>query len=618
MGFAAGFASGFQNSFNRARSEKADRENDMFRMKYADLIRRREQIDEYKKEDAKRVRKAQAMTEGMNLPDGAWKKVHAWLRDGLDDTEIEKRLKTGKFAATPNTPEIAGPAQDSASQASADAPAPEMAGDVDAQMGAAGLGDAHTPEQTAVATAPENQFPPAPKPPTSQTSLDVPAPGQPMVDRDRPAPSRMEARVNRRIAETAGIPEDEVQSILSGDSYQPEDIDDSGISFTASTPEPDFAGSWAEADFKQKHALAVGDQQAAAHYASQKKSHETWRMLDELAKNPSGGQVWMIQGKPKFVRPTENGLRLPDGQIYQPTEIDRPTSEEERKEWAGLHEKSKEVEAYRKSAGDLAGLYGLGGEIFEIVDKNPEALTATASAAESLTGLAREADAAISLIESSLQKGPQAAQAAKEQAKNLEKSITDRLLSKQVNNAAEARALLRAKLKLASYRVGALEGAGGSDTSMKELTRLDTMINNSSDPAVFKANLSDLINSYKTRLNVDEGMLNEYNNKINYLKETYGAAPFDEVVPNIDQFLDSIEDQKVQRGRQLVDGMAPEGELVRKEAEKTKAESDKTGMIPPSAIEFLKKNPNLVGAFEQKYGLKPGDGQKYLENIGAQ
>lgn len=90
-GFMSGFGPAFANSFSRAREASAQREQDMFKLKYADYISRRDQIESEKKQDAKDVEYAKSVAQQYGNPD-AWGEIYKMKRSGVPDSQIFKRL----------------------------------------------------------------------------------------------------------------------------------------------------------------------------------------------------------------------------------------------------------------------------------------------------------------------------------------------------------------------------------------------------------------------------------------------------------------------------------------------------------------------------------------------
>lgn len=97
MGFMAGFGPAFSRSFESGVENRRQKDQDAYRFAMQDLINRRDKELEYKREDRKAANKAQGLLEGSAAPAEAFEVVYDWVKSDISDTEIAKRLATGKW-----------------------------------------------------------------------------------------------------------------------------------------------------------------------------------------------------------------------------------------------------------------------------------------------------------------------------------------------------------------------------------------------------------------------------------------------------------------------------------------------------------------------------------------
>lgn len=200
MGFFAGFGESFSRSFENQRQRSAEREDDLFRMKFQEFARRREKEDTLRLQDSKDVEKAKSFIMGTpGIPPEALGIVYNWVKSGMDDSWIVDQLKADKFSVK-NT------------DAQADIQSPS-----DEQMGDMGMGQSETAPASPEASA-------APQ----QASFDGGGflsqifPGMKKFER----PSR-NARVDQRMSEVTGMTPEEMNK-----PYESPSFDTSGVEFT--------------------------------------------------------------------------------------------------------------------------------------------------------------------------------------------------------------------------------------------------------------------------------------------------------------------------------------------------------------------------------------------------
>lgn len=579
MGFMAGFGPAFSDSFERGNERNAKRRDDLFKITYSDFIDRRKQKEEWEREDAKAARKAEALLENSGVDPRAYPHVYKQVQAGIDDTVILNDLRTGRFEFNDKetkTPEGVDPESEATPESD------PMA----AQMSESGMNPA---APAAPAAAPESPVP-------QENGFNL---GK-LFPKFRPG-GRAERDRNRALEATAGAAGttvEDVQGTLTGTGYTPPDIDTTGIKFTPAIAGGDFV-PMAEAHFKMKQAQANGNVAQAAHFEGMIKSHDFANVMEEAAKNPGGFSLWVVQdaeGKQKHVvgKQTENGiLDAKTQEVLQPI---RPIMEEEEKRWKELAAGSETITQYKKKQADLASAYALGDELTQMADAAPEALTTVGTVTTGIAAIAREIDAAISLIAKT-----GATPETMAELKKYEDQVTKMALSPGVKDAAEIRALMDAKIKLASYRFSATEGVAGRDRSNLDIQRFDQIVRASKDPEVFKKNLASYLGLAKDQIDVEGRQLNQFNEVIGALESQYGYSPVDSVVPSFDEFWDATATPGSKAYSNL-ESFREQNPLV--PASDGTPTPNPTGAVAPApgAIELLKKNPALAAEFDKKYG----------------
>lgn len=138
-GFMAGFGSAFSRSFESARERSAQKEDDLFKIKFKAAVDNKTKIDETKAADLKLTRQAKNMVEVYKVDPSLWPKVREQLASGMSESSVEKWLSENDFTVTNNEP-VDPSAPTGVPTANTDQNLPEMAGNsVNAQMTAAGM-----------------------------------------------------------------------------------------------------------------------------------------------------------------------------------------------------------------------------------------------------------------------------------------------------------------------------------------------------------------------------------------------------------------------------------------------------------------------------------------------
>lgn len=301
MSFMAGFGDAFSRSFEAGNERNARRREDLFKMTYTDFINKRDKISEYKREDAKAARKAEALIEQSGVDPRAYPFVFKQVQAGVDESTLVNDLRTGRFEYGDDKESVETEAQ------------PDTPEDVDpmaAQMENSGMVPPEGPAPVE-ATAPAAD--------TSSSGINIGGlfpsfRGGTRAERDR-------ARTFESVGSAAGISPEEVESTLSGDAYTPPQIDASGIKFTPAeaAQKADPISTLRESKIELDSAMASGDPKRIAVAERRWQSVLSASTIEaELKAKAEGIQV---DGAPaslykdgKYVRPIRV-KKLPDGSM---------------------------------------------------------------------------------------------------------------------------------------------------------------------------------------------------------------------------------------------------------------------------------------------------------------
>lgn len=123
MGFMAGFGPAFAKGIEKNTELREQRKDDAFKLTFAEFSRQREKVSEDKKEDQGFVRKAKAFA--AEKDPAVWPVVYNWVKAGLSDEEISKRMQ-GEFKVGKGTTGATPVAGSSTANASAADTPPEI------------------------------------------------------------------------------------------------------------------------------------------------------------------------------------------------------------------------------------------------------------------------------------------------------------------------------------------------------------------------------------------------------------------------------------------------------------------------------------------------------------
>lgn len=213
-GFMAGFGAGFTRSFEQTRDQQAQKESDMFKLKYADYVSQRDKREELKREDAKNVKLAKSIVGMMpDQPQEAWTYAADLLRNGMSQEQVMKQFRENQAIVAPKANEQVGTAGGNNPADPREDLTQSASNSVNAQMTASGM---QKPQGDGIFG-------------NIQQILKGPD---------------MEGKVNRRIAETAGISEQQLNDTITDTNYNPEPLagsDDYQIAWKPKAEKQDFS-----------------------------------------------------------------------------------------------------------------------------------------------------------------------------------------------------------------------------------------------------------------------------------------------------------------------------------------------------------------------------------------
>lgn len=242
-GFMSGFGPAFSNAFNASREQSARERNDLFKMKYEQFVKRQDEVNAYKKEDAKTMRAAEALLARSGKPAEALPWVYNQLKAGLDASVVADDLEKGTFAFDLK--------EDKPADKSKSMPKDPMA----EQMQGTGMAPAPSNQVAQAPAVEEDSYKSGPL-----DGLFGGRIGKMRKDMHAAGGTRRERYANSRMQEVTGKSQPEIDTIMAGP-VESDPMDTSGITFTPPEVErkpSEFTVRTAKIEYDA--ALASGDQ----------------------------------------------------------------------------------------------------------------------------------------------------------------------------------------------------------------------------------------------------------------------------------------------------------------------------------------------------------------------
>lgn len=536
MSFMKGFGSAFSTSFENERSRREKRKDDLFALTYENYMKRKSDFDSAKAEDSKMVTRAKSLATDHQQPPESWTAIYERLKSGESEDYIVKQLKTGKYAITQNGTQTTVSPSPIAPPAAPAAPATPT---VPVAPAAPGLG---APAPTLVPAAPDPAAPVVQPAPAAPVAQPVPVPAKPDNIFQRMRTAVQEKNRNDamgRVADVTGTSVDDVNRTLT-EKYAAGEYDTSKIQFTPGSPAIEFT-TQAEAIFLRDQAVAQGKPDLAKQYQKMVDSHSLAQDLKAASDN--GQTMFIVRDPDTGVVTHKSGQRNAQG-VFDPIsnktyDFVRPVGKQELEQWYKLAADTKGLPEFKEKQAQIASVYQLGAEMFDILDANRDALSVSGTISLTVTDLVKNVDAVLRTF-GTASKDPKSKEAAAAELKAMEDKVNQSFATGVIVNQADAKALLEAKLKLAAYRVGAVEGQTGKDVSNADFSRMYDIIRVSgTNPKLFAEQFKSYMEGLENQLNSQaEGFNNSATS--NVIKSIDGYVPVVEVATNFDEYLKRV------------------------------------------------------------------------------
>lgn len=526
MGFMAGFGNAFADSMENRRKEEASKRDDLFKLKFQQLLDNKDKIEARDKEVAKNTKLAKSYIQSTGADPKAIGQVFEWVDAGLDAKTIERNLLTGKFKVK--------------EAASND------------QMKAAGLDPSAPQEATEpTAAAPRNTelLGNNPKNPATKFRL-------PNIFEDRSV--RRDRITNDRLAEVTGQDPEQIQATLNGQGGM-DTPDASGVEFQAAPPpmsKVEGPQDIIDAQIALDEANRSGDpaqmQMAQDRYDSVKAGAITQSRLKAKENGIMSGQGFRarIVG-PDGKQSVETLKETPDGRyavfkpggagepVYVTEDQMMPLAPEEVKALMQIGVDDTAVRDYQDKTAIAQSVIRDFNDSRKLIMSDKRLLApAVSGAAQVAQRVGVELNAIVDTIkQGNFQEGLGS-------LNNLEAEY-QQILGKGVDDLASKAALLKVKQIKMAYNMAALYGQSGRGASNFDIEKFEQMVAVGSDVDKFTKNMSDNITGAIANLRTQGQNLNQFNNDLNGFEAAFGWRPM-EITADIDQLLES--DPSVKEG----------------------------------------------------------------------
>lgn len=537
-GFMSGFGSAFSRSFENARERSAQREDDLFKIKFQQYAANKKKYDDLKAEDAKAVRLAKSLTEANGQPSESWSKVYDWVKSGMSEEMINKQLQNGKFeisageAPDPQTADTPDATQSPANLS-------EAAGaSVDAQMQQSGM---TPPKDGGLFGGTQNA-----------SGMDL--------------RSNRNERVDNRISEVTGDSAGDIQKMMdSGGNYTPEPLaGEEGMTVTWKPSKGDDAWDVKSIEAAKTNLVKAEESGDPAQIA------RAQRILDAqigavsiqaeaMARakgefyEPKGAAIIKngefagyaiprknAQGEQKWVDPKTNQILGNDDVV--------PYTKEMSKDMAEIAEKTqKPAEEYINKAENLASIVLLSKEMQDIATNNPKAAGFAGQAASYLDAAARNISGTIALFANRSAETGEYTTEVLGQIREKEKALEDKLRNftgDEIQRTALDAALLDAKATRMAYAYGVSQGQEGRSVAVSEFENFKRNALANGNPVAMKQSTAEFVSGEYNKLKIMEENLNNSNSLMRRFELTYSfPSPF-KPAADVDTLLGSNPDVK--------------------------------------------------------------------------
>lgn len=607
MGFMAGFGPAFAKGMERNQELRENRRDDAFKFAFSEYSKNNDKINEAKKADAQAARKAKALS--ATKPE-ATPLVMEWVKAGLDDATIEKRLKTGTFSA---------PGAQKADTVAADpakAPTPKP---VDKQMQASGMAPAPAaaplPTQAAPAagdkmvSGPEEDEPAgflsgmsgkfkrkaAPAPQASGVSPS--GAGQVQTGQPQESAGPLQAVTGNtflrdafgngsrsmgrfmndaggQIGEMTGRSAEEVRSVMQGNDPNAVEETSSGVVYTPGFEEGEASNfkNLGQAMVELEQAKAAGDPQRLANAQRVVAGYQAATTFEEERKAEAAGTI--VPGAPRTIlkdgqylttaRVTKdaNGVEVyaMGPQAGQPIDDgsgsvrSMPITKEERE---SIEKVSSELEKpsrdFSAKVANTVALYRDFADMDNIVKEQPSVLqTGASTGATWINNAINEGKAVVNLYSNTFQNAKlQDIDIAALEASEQELQTT---LDNGTHDLAAAKALFDTKKAIASYRIGMSMGQEGRSLAEAERKLFGDVASAGTDPNVWRKNMSDFLEGQTKSLGIEGRNMVANSQTLKAHHTMYGYIPANINVDTVEEVIarEGQNDQRLAQGMDLV------------------------------------------------------------------
>lgn len=585
MGFMSGFGPAFARSFELARERSHEKEQDLFRMKFADYTAKRDEYTKTKAAVAKRVRLAKSYAESKDPQ--IWPKIYEWLDAGMDEDTIQERLE-GHFSVENGQPSVpAGPDQAAAANPAGADMNQQATSAIDTQMEEAGMGADPMAPTAQEAPVEEGVDPMAPVDPTAapaeDNSLNLGG-----FDRGNTA-----SRVDAQMSEVTGLSIAEINKIISSDPESEALMGMPGKKITW-TPGPGKDPAWEvnsieEAVTNLRRAEASGDKTQIMNAQSVLDGQMAAISIEAAALARAKGEEYI----PRHAAIIENGefkgFAMNRGKssaepvwwdplsdrTLRPDDV-MPVSREAVEAEADIAKATyEETQAYTQSAQNLANYTLDAARLIKLTTENPNAVNKIGTAAQYLDAGIRNIKGTIDLLSNEAAGSDDGTKEAKftwegmqALSKNVEflqeqaRTFKGNAIAKTALDAYVADAIATRM----AYAYGLSQGQAGRSVAITEFNNFKVNVLAGGDPAAIRESAAIFVMGQYEKLSQQEQFVNEAGTYARQYESRFGhpmtfkpAAPLrtllgvnPRVLPLIDEFMwakKEVDDRAVEEER---------------------------------------------------------------------
>lgn len=519
MSFMAGFGEAFSRSYERSAIRRANMEDDIFKLTFNTYLENQKDIKTKQSQEAADAQKAKALAQTLSGVDqkAATAQIYTMLRSGLEEDFILEELKKpgAKMEFDQNIRENKGALEEQTEAVTAP-------------------GSSETKDQNLQQVQQRQQAEGSWKD-TFAGGLF----GSPYSKRDKAAD-----KAQQRIAETTGVPLEQVQGTLSGSTAMTPSISTTGLKFTPgrSIVKDELANlnsaaielAEAQNDMETNPSPAGQERLAQAERRiTALKNAEIFKAQAEAAAKGMLGTAQRVKvigqdGSTRLTYAKQGpGGELLDAGTNEPIQGQTvPFTEDEQKAYQDLaKDVSKQSEEYQNRVTSMTSLMRGAGDMATLVDQTGGAVLGqrVGNLSQYLQGWGTDLTSAFQLYENLKKTGntvganPDDTFAVEE----MEKKINS-VISQGVGDIGTARALFDAKVKILAYKIAAMEGQDGRGLAEVERQMFESIAEGGNSPEKFNQNMANIMFSRLNDLVSDRNVLNGNNIQIKAFQEAWG------------------------------------------------------------------------------------------------